>query len=107
MQWKRPKVWTAAMVAGWTEVAALAGEGDEVLLAAIRTAEAEEAGGEVATAEEIEDHGEGVGAERTHRGAVALFIGGDEGVPGGGDDLPQRRGAGAAGMVDGGHEKCS
>jgi hypothetical protein len=88
-------------------VAALAGEGEEVLLAAVRTEEAEEARSEVAAAQEIEDHGEGVRTERTHGGAVDLFIGGDEGVPCGGDDLPQRRGAGMSGMIDSGHKECS
>ena len=87
----------AALVAGGAEVAALAGEGEEVLLAAIRAAEAEEAGSEVAAAEEIEDHREGIGAERTHGGAMDLFIGGDEGVPGGGDDLTLSMPSGFAG----------
>lgn len=48
-----------ALVAGGTEVAALAGESEEMLVPAIRAAEAEEAGGEVAAAEEGTDHGEG------------------------------------------------
>lgn len=47
----------AALVAGAAEGAALAGEVEEVHLAAIRTAEAEEAGSEVASAEEGFDGG--------------------------------------------------
>ena len=86
---------------------AFAGEGKEMFLPAVRAAEAEEAGGEVATAEEIEDHGEDIGAERTHAGTVDHFVSGDDSAPGGSDDLPQGRGAGTAWMIDGGHEKCS
>jgi hypothetical protein len=40
------------------------GEGDEVFVAAVRAVEAEEAGGEVAAAEEIADGGEDAGSER-------------------------------------------
>ena len=80
----------AALVAGGAEVAALACEGEEVLVPAIRAAEAEEAGSEVAAAEEIEDHGEGIGAEWTHGGAVAFLVTGDEGSPGGIGNLPER-----------------
>jgi hypothetical protein len=32
---------------------------------------------------------------------------GEEGVPAVVDDLPEGRGAGAAGLVDGGHKECS
>ena len=86
----------AALVAGGTEVAALAGEGEEAFVAAIRAVEAEEASGKVAAAEEIAHDGGDIGAERPHGGTVAFFITGNEGVPGGGDDLPERRGTGAA-----------
>ena len=76
-------------------------------MAAIRAVEAEEAGGEVAAAEEVADGGEDVGAERAEGGAVFFLVGGEEGVPGSGEDLPEWRGAGAAGLVDGGHKECS
>jgi hypothetical protein len=59
--------------------------------------EAEEAGGEVAAAEEVADGGEDVGAERTEGGAVFFLVGGEERVPSGGEDLPEGRGAAAAG----------
>ena len=45
----------AALVAGGAEVAAFAGEGEEALVTAVRAVEAEEAGGEVAAAEEVAD----------------------------------------------------
>ena len=99
----------AALMAGGAEVALpqARDEGEQMFFAAVRAAEAEETGGQVAAAEEIERHGEGFGAERSHGGTVEFFVGDDEVVSGGGDDLPERRGAGAAGMVDGRHKVCS
>ncbi len=97
----------AALVAGGTEVAALAGEGEEAFVAAIGAVEAEEAGGEVAAAEEVADGGEDVGAERAEVGAVFFLVGGEKGIPSGGEDLPEGRGAGAARLVDGRHKECS
>jgi len=84
-----------------------AGEGEEAFVAAVRAVEAEEAGGEVAAAEEVADGGEDVGAERTEGGTVELFVTSEEGVPGGGENLPQWRGPGAAGLVNGWHKECS
>jgi hypothetical protein len=89
------------------EVAAFAGEGEEAFVAAVRAMEAEEAGGEVATAEEVADGGEDVEAERAEGGAVFFLVGGEECVPRGGEELPEWGGAGAAGLVDGGHKECS
>lgn len=94
----------AALVAGGAEVAALAGEGEEAFVAAIRAVEAEETGGKIAAAEEIAHGGEDIGTERPHGGTVAFFIAGKEGIPSGSDDLPERRGTGAAGLVDGRHQ---
>ena len=89
----------AALVAGGAEVAAFAGEGEEAFVAAVGAVEAEKAGGEVAAAEEIADGGEDVRAERAEGGTVVFLVGGDEGVPGGGEDLPEwaRRGGGGVG----------
>ena len=97
----------AALVAGGAEVAALAGEGEEAFVAAIRAVEAEETGGKIAAAEEIAHGGEDIGTERPHGGTVAFFVANKEGVPGGSDDLPERRGTGVAGFVDGMHKECS
>ena len=97
----------AALVAGWTEVAALAGEGKKAFVAAIGTLEAGEAGGEVATAEEGFDGGSGGGVERAEGLAVFNFVVGEEVVPAVADELPEGRGAGAAGLVSGGHKECS
>jgi hypothetical protein len=97
----------AALVAGGAEVAAFAGEGEEALVTAVRAVEAEEAGGEVAAAEEVADGGEDVRAERAEGGTVFFLVGGDEGVPGGSEDLPEWGGPGAAGLVYGWHNVCS
>ncbi len=93
----------AALVAGGAEVAGLAGEGEEFLVPAGRAMEAGEAGGEVATAHEGADGGDGIRAQRSHEGAVAFFVAGEEIIPRLADDLPERRCAGTPGMVDGGH----
>ena len=97
----------AALVAGGTEVAAFAGEGEKAFVAAIRAVETEEAGGEIAAAKEVADGGEDVGAERAEGGTVFFLVGGEERVPSGGEELPEWGGAGAAGLVDGGHKECS
>jgi hypothetical protein len=97
----------AALMAGGAEVAAFAGEGEEAFVAAVRTVEAEEAGGEVAAAEEVADGCEDVGAERTEGGTVELFVASEEWVLGGSEDLPEWGGARAAGFVDGWHKECS
>ena len=88
-------------------MAALAGEGEEAFVAAIGTLEAGEAGGEVATAEEGFDGGSGGGVERAEGLAVFNFVVGEEVVPAVADELPEGRGAGAAGLVSGGHKECS
>jgi hypothetical protein len=64
----------AALVAGRAEVAALAGEGEQAFVAAVGAVETEEAGGEIAAAEEVADGGEDVGAERAEILAVFGFV---------------------------------
>ena len=66
-------------------------------MAAIRAVEAEETGGKIAAAEEIAHGGEDIGTERPHGGTVDFLVTGDEGLPGGSDDLPERRGTGTGG----------
>ena len=61
----------AALMAGGAEVAAFAGEGEEAFVAAVGALEAEEAGGEVAAAEEGFDGGRGGGAERAEGRAIS------------------------------------
>jgi len=97
----------AALVTGWTEVAALAGEGKKAFVAAVGALEAGEAGGEVATAEEGFDGGRGGGVERAEGLAVFAFVAGEEFVPAVADELPEGRGAGAAGLVSGRNKECS
>ena len=96
-----------ALMAGRAEVAALAGEGEEAFVAAVRALESGEAGGEVAAAEEGFDGCGSGGVERAEILAVFGFVIGDEFVPAVVDELPEWRGAGAAGLVDGGHKECS
>ena len=97
----------AALVAGGAEVAALAGEGEEAFVAAVRALESGEAGGEVATAEEgLNGSGCG-GVERSEGFAVVRFVVCEEVIPAVVNQLPEGRGAGTAGLVDGRHKKCS
>ena len=91
------------LMATGTEVARLAGEGEEALVSAVRTLESRKSGSEVAAAVELADDVDGVGAEGTVDGAVTLFVAGDEIRPAVVDDLPEGRGAGAARAVDRGH----
>jgi hypothetical protein len=82
-------------------------EGHESFVTAVGTLEAGEAGGEIATAEEGFDGGGGSGVERAEGLAVFVFVVGEEFVPAVADELPERRGAGAAGLVSGRHKECS
>ena len=91
----------AALVAGGAEVAGLAGEGEELFVTAFGAMEAGEAGGEIAAPEKGADGGDGIGAQWPHGAAVVLFVAGKEIVPSVVDDLPERRGARAARVVDG------
>ena len=97
----------AALVAGGAEVAAFAGEGEEALVAAIGALEAGEASGEVTAAKEGLDGGDCGGAKGTESLAVLLFVVCEEVAPAVVDELPEGRGAGAAGLVSGGHLICS
>jgi hypothetical protein len=96
-----------ALMAGRAEMAALAGEGEEAFVAAIGALEAGEAGSEVATAQEGFDGGDGGRVERAEILAVPFFVFGQKSVPTVVDELPEGRGAGAAGLVDAGHKECS
>ena len=76
-------------------------------MAAVGALEAGEAGGEVTAAKEGLDGGDGGGAERTEGFAVVFLVVGEEVVPAVVDELPEGRGAGAAGLVDRRHKECS
>ena len=88
----------AALMAGGAEVAGFAGEGEEVLVAAVRAEESRETGGKVAAAEEVPDMGDGVGAQGAHGGTVVLFVASEEIVPAVVNQLPKGRSTGAAGF---------
>jgi hypothetical protein len=96
-----------ALMATRTEVARLAGEGEEALVSAFGALQARESGGEITAAMELANGVDGVGAEGAVNGAVAVFVAGEKIGPTMVDDLPKRRGAGAARSVDGGHDNCS
>jgi hypothetical protein len=79
----------AALVAGGAEVVGLAGEGEELFVAAIGAVEAGEAGSEIAAPEKGADGGDGIGAQRSHGAAMVFFVAGEEVIPGLVDDLPE------------------
>ena len=94
----------AALVAGGAEVSALAGESEEAFVAAIRALVTGKAGGEVAATEKGLDGGDGVGAEWAEGLALLLFVVCEEVAPAVVDDLPEWRGAGSTGLINGGHK---
>jgi len=93
-----------ALMAARAEVAGLAGEGKEAFMPAVRTLEPGESSGEVSAAVELANDVDGVASQRAVNGAVAFLVSGDKIGPAMVDDLPERRGAGAARSVDGGHK---
>jgi hypothetical protein len=97
----------AALVAGGAEVSALAGEGEEAFVATVKALESGEAGGKVAAAEKGLDGGDGCWVEWAE-GFAVMFLGvGEEVIPAVVDKLPEGRGAGTTGLVDGRHKECS
>jgi hypothetical protein len=96
-----------ALMAGGAEVAALAGESEELLMAAVRALEPGESGREVAAAVELIDYREGIGPQWSVGLTVRAFVVSEELVPSVVDDLPERRGAGTARAIDRWHKKCS
>ena len=95
---------SATLVACGAEVAAFTGEGEEAFVAAVRALETGEAGCEVAATEEGLDGGDAVGAEWAEGLALLLFVVCEEVAPAVVDDLPEWRGAGSTGLINGGHE---
>ena len=53
------------------------------------------------------DGGDGGGGKRAEGFAVVFLVVGEEVVPAVVDQLPEGRGAGVAGLVDGRHKECS
>ena len=76
-----------ALMATRTEVAGLAGEGKEALVAAVGTLEPRESGGEVSAAVELANDVNGVASQRAVNGAVAFLITGFEVGPAVVDEL--------------------
>ena len=96
-----------ALMAARAEVARLAGEGEEALVAAVGALEPRESGSEVAAAMELADDGYGVLAQRAVDGTVTFFITGLEIGPAMVHNLPQGRSTGTARAIDGWHDNCS
>ena len=97
----------ASLVARGTEVAGFTGEGEQPLMAAIGAFEARESRGKITAAEEGFVGCDSVRFERTEYRAVFIFVIGGKGTPAVIHKLPERRGAGTAGLVDGWHKECS
>jgi hypothetical protein len=91
-----------ALMAGGTEVAGLAGEGEQVLMAAAGAGEAGEAGGKIAATTEGLNGGDGFGPERAHGRAVLFLVTGNKIIPATVDNLPEGRRPRAPRMVNGG-----
>ena len=80
----------ASLMASGTEVASLAGECEQPLMAAIGAFEASESRSKIAAAEERFDGGDGVRFERTEYRAVFFFVISRKGTPTVIDKLPER-----------------
>jgi hypothetical protein len=91
-----------ALMAGGTEVAGLAGEGEQVLMAAAGAGEAGEAGGKIAATTEGLNGGDGFRPERAHGRAVLFLVTGNKIIPATVDNLPEGRRPRAPRMVNGG-----
>ena len=85
----------------------LASERQQALMAAFRTLQPGEAGGEVAAFEEGLDDVKRLGSQRTVGRAVERLIEAEKCVPRMVEDLPQWRSARAALTIDGGHIACA
>ena len=85
-----------ALMAARAEVARLAGEGEEALVAAVGTLEPRESGGEVSAAVELANDVNGVASQRAVNGAVAFLITGFEVGPAVMDELTQSMQSGFA-----------
>ena len=71
----------ASLVAGRAEVATLAGEGQQVLVAAVGALETGESAGEIAAAVEFLDDVNGIGSKRSTGLAVGGFVFGEKLAP--------------------------
>ncbi len=91
----------AALVTAGAEVPGLAGEGQQLFMAAVGALEPGEPGGKIAASVELVDHGDSILAQWSVSLAVAGFVVGDELVPCVMDNLPEWRGAGTTRTVDG------
>ena len=96
-----------SLVATRTEVAGLAGEGEQFFVSTVRALNAFKPGGEITAAVELLDNGDRVATKRAVDGTVGRFVSCLKIGPGMVDNVPERRGAGTARAIDGGHDNCS
>ena len=96
-----------SLVATGTEVAGLAGEGEQFFVSTVRALNALKSGGEVTAAVELLNNGDRVATKRAVDGTVGRFISCLKIGPGMVDNVPERRGSGTARAIDGWHKYCS
>ncbi len=96
-----------SLVATGTEVAGLAGEGEQFFVSTVRALNAFKPGGEITAAVELLDNGDRVATKRAVDGTVGRFVSCLKIGTGMVDNVPERRGAGTARAIDGGHDNCS
>ena len=96
-----------SLVATGTEVAGLAGEGEQFFVSTVRALNAFKPGGEITAAVKLLDNGDRVATKRAVDGTVGRFVSCLKIGTGMVDNVPERRGAGTARAIDGGHDNCS
>ena len=93
-----------SLVATGTEMPSLAGAGEQFFVSTIGALNAFKPGGEVTAAVELLNNGDRVATKRAVDGTVGRFVSCLKIGPGMVDNVPERRGAGAARAIDGRHE---
>lgn len=96
-----------SLVATGTEMAGLAGEGEQFFVSTVRALNAFKPGGEITAAVELLDNGDRVATQRAVDGTVGRFVSCLKIGPGMVDNVPEGRGSGTAWAIDGGHNYCS
>ena len=76
-----PGLFDLALVTGGAEPPGLAGEGEQLFVAALRALKAGEPDGEITTAVELIDDGHGILSQRTMGLAVGCLVVGDKVAP--------------------------
>ena len=96
-----------SLVATRTEMAGLAGEGEQFFVSTVRALNAFKSGGEVTAAVELLNNGDRVATKRAVDGTVGRFVSCLKIGPGMVDNVPERRSTGTARAINGWHDNCS